>query len=94
MNSTAKTVVFWIALLVASIFLYETVQHRTSSLQAVPRPPITVTKKVEYSIIPVGPSADDLRSVLERKGNEGWELAAPLVKNGATTELIFKRQKK
>jgi hypothetical protein len=86
--------VFWIALLVASVFLYETVQHRTSSLQAVPRPSITATKKVEYSIIPVGVSADDLRALLESKGTEGWELAAPVVKNGTTTELIFKRQKK
>jgi len=54
MNSTAKTIVFWIALLVASVFLYETVQHRAPSLQAVPRAPISVTKKVEYSIRPRG----------------------------------------
>jgi hypothetical protein len=94
MNSTAKTVVFWIALLAVSVFLYAVVQHRTSSLQAVPRPQTTVTKKIEYSITPVGPSTDELRSVLERKGNEGWELAAPVVNNGTTTELIFKRQKK
>lgn len=32
--------------------------------------------------------------MLENKGNEGWGLAAPVVKNGTTTELIFKRQKK
>jgi hypothetical protein len=94
MKSSTKTVVFWIGLLVASVFLYEMVQHRASSLQAVPRPQITVTKKVEYSIIPVGTSADDLRALLENKGNEGWELAAPVVKNGTTTELIFKRQKR
>ena len=92
MNSTAKTVLFWIALLMFAVFLYEIVQ-RTSSLQAVPRAPIAVTKKVEYSIIPVGSSADDLRAVLDSKGNEGWELAAPVVKNGTTTELIFKRLK-
>jgi hypothetical protein len=79
---------------VASVFLYETVQHRTSSVQAVPRPPIAVTNNIEYSIIPVGPSVDDLRSVLESKGNEGSELAAPVVNNGTTTSLIFKRQKK
>jgi hypothetical protein len=54
MNSTAKTIVFWIALLVASVFLYETVQQRTPSLQAVPRAPITVTKKVELFNHPRG----------------------------------------
>jgi hypothetical protein len=94
MNSTAKTVVFWFALLLAAVFLYAVVQQRASSMQAVPRPTISTLKKVEYSIIPLGPSADDLRAVLESKGNEGWELAAPVVKNGTTTELIFKREKK
>jgi len=42
----------------------------------------------------VGSSADDLRALLETKGNEGWELAAPVVNNRTTTSLIFKRQKK
>jgi hypothetical protein len=93
MKSSTKTVVFWIASLVTAVLLYRIVQH-TSSLQAVPRAPITVTKKVEYSIIPLGTSADDVRAVLESKGSEGWELAAPVVKHGTTTELIFKRQKK
>jgi hypothetical protein len=93
MTSTGKTIVFWIGLLVAAVFLYATVQ-RTSSLQAVSRRPITPANKIEYSIIPVGPSADDLRAVLENRGNEGWELAAPVVNNGTTTELIFQRLKK
>jgi hypothetical protein len=92
MNSTAKTIVFWIALLVASVFLIETVQHRPPSLQAVPRP--SSQKKVEYSIIPVEPSVEALRSLLETKGNEGWEVAAPVVGNGTTVELILKREKK
>ena len=93
MNSTAKTIVFWIALLVTAVLLDQIVLHRTSSLQAVPRPPIHVTK-VEYSVIPMAPSADDLRAVLESRGNDGWELAAPVVNNGTTTALIFKRDRK
>jgi hypothetical protein len=53
-----------------------------------------VAKKVEYSIAHVDPSPDALRAVLENKGNEGWELAAPVVSNGTTTALIFKRDRK
>jgi hypothetical protein len=31
---------------------------------------------------------------LEVEGNEGWEIASPVISNGTTTALIFKREKK
>jgi hypothetical protein len=92
MDTTAKTLVFWIAFLATAILLYGIVQHRT--LHAVTTHPISTARRLDYSIVPVGPSADDLRSVLESKGNERWELAAPVVNNGTTTALIFKRERK
>jgi hypothetical protein len=93
MDSTAKTIVFWFALLVTAALLYGLVQHRPLHAAATPNR-VSVAKKVEYSIAPVGPSSDALRAVLETKGNEGWELAAPVVNNGTTTALIFKRERK
>ena len=93
MNTTAKTIVFWIALLVTAALLYGFVQHRPLEAAAMPNR-ISVTKKVEYAVAPVGASSDELRAALESKGNEGWELAAPLVNNGTTTALIFKREKR
>jgi hypothetical protein len=92
MNTTAKTVVFWITLLVTATLLYGMVQHRPLHAAATPNR-VSVAKN-EYSIAPVEPSMDALRPVLEAKGNEGWELAAPVVNNGTTTALIFKREKK
>ena len=93
MSSTAKAIVSYIACLVIAVFLYQIIS-RTHAAGAVPPNRVAVTKSVEYSIAPVGPSADDLRAVLVSKGNEGWELAAPVVNNGTTTALIFKREKK
>ena len=37
-------------------------------------------------------SSDGVR--VEMRGNEGWDLAAPVVSDGTTTALIFKREKK
>ena len=93
MNTAKKTVVFWISFLVIVLVLYQVIS-RTSSAGAVPPNRIIVAKKVEYSIAPVGISPDSLRAVLESKGNEGWELAAPVVNNGTTTALIFKLEGK
>jgi len=92
MNSTRKTIVFWILLFFAAVLLYSVVQRDRASLHATthPAPP---QKKIEYSITPVVPSTD-LRATLEMRGNEGWDLAAPVVSNGTTTALIFKREKK
>jgi hypothetical protein len=93
MNTAKKTVVFWISLLVFTVIVYQTIS-RTRASGAVLPDRIIVTKKVEYSIAPVGVFTDDLRAVLASKGNEGWELAAPVVNNGTTTALIFKRERK
>jgi hypothetical protein len=93
MTSTAKTIVSYIACLVIAVFLYQIIS-RTHAAAAVPPNRVAVTKKVEYSIAPLRPFADDLRAVLESKGNEGWELVAPVVSNGTTTALIFKRERK
>ena len=93
MNTAKKTVVFWISFLVIVMVVYQVIS-RTSSAGAVAPDRSIVTKKVEYSIAPVGPFTDDLRAVLESKGSEGWELAAPLVNDGTTTALIFKRERK
>jgi hypothetical protein len=93
MDTTAKTLVFWFALLVTAALLYAIVQHRQLHAAATPNR-VSVAKKVEYSIAPVELSADALGAVLESKGNEGWELAAPVVNNGTTTALIFKRDRK
>jgi hypothetical protein len=71
---TAKTIV--ITSFVIAVFLYQIVS-RTHAAGAVPPNRVVVTKSVEYSIAPVGGSADALRAVLDLKGNEGWELAAP-----------------
>jgi len=92
MNSTRKTIVFWVALLIVAVLLYSAVQRNAASLQATshPAPP---QRKIEYSITPVVPSTD-LRAVLEMRGNEGWDLVAPVVSNGTTTALIFRREKK
>jgi hypothetical protein len=73
MNKTARTIVFWIALLVVANSLYGVVQHRPLHAAATPNN-ASVTKKVEYAIEPVGPSSDALHAVLESKGNDGWEL--------------------
>jgi hypothetical protein len=91
MNTTTKTIVFWLALLVTVTLSYGMLPHRT--LQAITTPP-SAAKKVDYSIVALEPSSGDLRAVLETRGNEGWELAAPVVNNGTTTALIFKREKK
>ena len=92
MTTKNKTIVFWIALFIAAVLLYSAAQHSASSLHATahPAPP---QKKMEYSIIPVVPSTD-LRAVLETEGSQGWDLAAPVVNNGTTTALIFKRERK
>ena len=92
MNTTRKTIVFWVALFIVAVLLYSAVQRDAASLHAAihQAPP---QKKIEYSITPVVPSTD-LRAMLEMRGNEGWDLAAPVVSNGTTTALIFKRERK
>ena len=93
MNTAKKTVVFWISFFVIVMVVYQLIS-RTSSAGAVTPNRTIVAKKVEYSIAPVSPFTDDLHAVLESKGNEGWELAAPVENNGTTTALIFKRDRK
>src|SRR5215831_12077243 len=63
MDTTAKTLMFWLALLVTAALLYGIVVHRT--LQAVTPTRVSVTRKVEYSMVPVEPSSDALREALE-----------------------------
>jgi hypothetical protein len=74
-----------------AVLLYS-ILPRTASLHATTHP-APLQKKIEYSITPVMPSTD-LRAMLEMRGNEGWDLVAPVVNNGTTTALIFKREKK
>jgi hypothetical protein len=93
LDTTAKKLVFWSALLLSALELYWLVQRHSTS-DAATNHAISTARKVEYSIVPVGPFADDLRAMLESKGNEGWELAAPVVSNGTTTALIFERERK
>lgn len=88
MNMAGRIVVFWGSMLIVAVVVYST----APSLHALahPAPPY---KQIEYSITPVLPSTD-VRAMLEIRGNEGWDLAAPVVSNGATTALIFKRERK
>ena len=91
-KSTAKTIVFWIAILATAVLLYQVVP-RNSSAAAV-RPQVSAPNHTEYLVVPIGPSVDDVRVALEIRANAGWEFAAPVTNNGATTALIFKRQRK
>src|SRR5690349_19990881 len=93
MDSTAKTHVIWFALLAAAALLYGLVQHRPLH-EAATLCRDSVATKAEYSIVTVGPSLDALRAELERKGDEGWEVAAPVVNNGTTFSLSFNRESK
>jgi hypothetical protein len=93
MDTTAKTLLFWLALLVIAALLYGIVQRRPLHAAATPNR-VSVVKKVEYSVVPIAASSDALSADLESKGNEGWELAAPVVKNGTTAALIFKRDRR
>jgi len=92
MNSTAKAIVFWILILATAVVLYQVVQ-RNSSVAAV-RPQVSAPNHAEYLVVPVGPSADDVRAALESRANAGWEFTAPVTKDGTTTALIFKRLRK
>ena len=92
MNSTAKTISFWFVLLVTAILLYQIVR-RTGSAGAV-IPSVPAKQKIQYAVTPVGTSVEDIRTALESSANEGWEFAAPVIHDGTTTALIFKRQKR
>jgi hypothetical protein len=92
MSSKTKTITFWFAVLLAGVLLFQ-IARRTSSVGAVP-PRVSAPQQTEYSVIPVGPSLDDVRKALESHTSEGWDLAAPVMNNGTTTALIFKRKKK
>jgi hypothetical protein len=35
-----------------------------------------------------------MERILNKYANDGWELAAPVVQEGNTTALIFRREKK
>jgi hypothetical protein len=91
-KSTTKTIVFWILILASAVLLYQIVQ-RNSSVGAV-RPQVSAPNHMEYLVVPVGPSVDDVRAALESRANAGWEFTAPVTNNGTTTALIFKRQRK
>jgi len=90
-NSTAKTILFWILILATAVLLYQVVQR--TSVAAV-RSQVSAPNHIEYLVAPVGPSVDDVRAALESRANAGWELSAPVMNNGTTTALIFKRQRK
>jgi hypothetical protein len=94
LSSTAKTILFWCALLVTAVLLYA-VGPRTSlpaqtgsarSGEAKPK------RKIEYNVIQVEPSIVDIREKLASAASIGWEFVGPVMQDGTTTALIFKRE--
>lgn len=95
MNSLAKTILFWCALLLIGALLYNALQH---TMHRASMPVRTAQsgdlKRIEYTVVQVDPSLIDVREKLESGVNIGWEFVSPIVQNGTTTALIFKREKK
>jgi len=50
--------------------------------------------RIECDIVQVDTSVLDIRNKLESVASSGWEFVSPIVQNGTTTALIFKREKK
>jgi hypothetical protein len=91
LNSTAKTLLFWILILVTSVLLYSLVQQTGRASSA---PKAVRATNIQYQVVPVKAAVPDIRLALETASNNGWELVAPVVENGTTTALIFKYEKK
>jgi hypothetical protein len=94
LSSVAKTILFWCALLLIGVLLYQ-VLHRTSMpAQTAQSGGLTLKKKIEYNVVQVDASVLDIREKLESGASSGWEFVSPIVQNGTTTALIFKRENK
>ena len=93
MNSTAKTILFWILILATAVLLYQVVRHESSG-RALSSPKTVSAKNTEYHVIQVGTSISDVQHALETGSSNGWQFVAPVTENGTTTALIFKYEKK
>ena len=92
MTSVTKTILFWCALLLTAVVLYQLV-HRTSA-QTAQTGALIPKRKIDYNVVQVDASVVDVRGKLESAAFGGWEFVSPIVQNGTTTALIFKREKK
>jgi len=94
MSSAAQRVLLACALLLISALLYNALQHRSLSAQTSQSGGLTLKKTIEYDVVEVGPSVQEIRKKLESVASSGWEFVSPVVQNGTTTALIFKHERK
>ena len=94
MSSVAKTILFWCALLLTAVLLYQVVRRTSMPAQTAQSGGLILKRKIEYNVVQVDPSVVDIREKLESGASIGWEFVSPIVQNGTTTALIFKREKK
>jgi hypothetical protein len=93
LSSVAKTILFWCALLLTAVLLYQVVRRTSTPAQTAQSGGLILKRKIEYNVVQVE-SVVDIREKLESGASIGWEFVSPIVQNGTTTALIFKRETK